>query len=399
MRHVIGSFGVLASVILLVVSAAMNWRFGFNLGKTEFDSFIFGFASAASDALKALLPFLIAAAWKQRNLMQAAGGTALMAICVVYSLSSALGFAALNRADSAGTRALAVERYADMRTELTRLRTERAALPAHRPAPAVEAEMSALQQNVRWTTSVGCTDVTAAASRELCGAYHRLRGELAAAKQDDTLALRETQITDSLQQTTGTSASKQADPQIDLFAALLGIDAGSIQTGLHLLIAALVELGSSLGLFVSFAYWRVLEPRREPTPPRVPSVVMAQPVQPMHQPAPAEFEPIEGEVEAEPLALPRSDIETFFRERVRIEDGSSVTAMLLADEYRRWCDATGRQAMTAPSFNRQVADLGIQKSKIAGKLRYIGIAMADAGVTQGALVPHAKAQAQLAAFH
>ena len=37
MRHVLGVLGVVAAGVLLAVSAAMNWRFGVSLGRTELD--------------------------------------------------------------------------------------------------------------------------------------------------------------------------------------------------------------------------------------------------------------------------------------------------------------------------------------------------------------------------
>ncbi len=59
MRHALGAIGVLAAGVLLAVSAAMNWRFGYQLGVSEFDSILYGSASTAADFLKALVPFLI----------------------------------------------------------------------------------------------------------------------------------------------------------------------------------------------------------------------------------------------------------------------------------------------------------------------------------------------------
>ena len=47
MRHVLGIAGVLAASVLLVVSAMMNYQFGYSLGKTPTDSHIYGMASAA----------------------------------------------------------------------------------------------------------------------------------------------------------------------------------------------------------------------------------------------------------------------------------------------------------------------------------------------------------------
>ena len=37
MRHVLGIAGVTAAAVLLIVSAAMNWRFGYTLGKSDFE--------------------------------------------------------------------------------------------------------------------------------------------------------------------------------------------------------------------------------------------------------------------------------------------------------------------------------------------------------------------------
>ena len=72
MRHALGVLGVLAAGVLLAVSCAMNWRFGFSLGRTEFDGQIYGAASAAADCMKALVPFFFFAAIRNRMWSQAA---------------------------------------------------------------------------------------------------------------------------------------------------------------------------------------------------------------------------------------------------------------------------------------------------------------------------------------
>ena len=71
MRHVLGLMGVVAAGILLAVSAAMNYRFGFSLGKTAVDGQIYGLASAAADCFKALVPFFFFAALRNRMWSQA----------------------------------------------------------------------------------------------------------------------------------------------------------------------------------------------------------------------------------------------------------------------------------------------------------------------------------------
>ena len=104
LRHALGVSGVLAAGVLLAVSAAMNWRFGLSLGRTELDGQIYGAASAAADCLKALVPFFFFAAVKNRMWSQAAASSLVWVVVTAYSLTSALGHAALNRADMSGQR-------------------------------------------------------------------------------------------------------------------------------------------------------------------------------------------------------------------------------------------------------------------------------------------------------
>ena len=70
-RHVLGVLGVIAAGVLLAVSAMMNYRFGYSLGKTPSDGHIYGLASAAADCFKALVPFFFFAAWRNRMWSQA----------------------------------------------------------------------------------------------------------------------------------------------------------------------------------------------------------------------------------------------------------------------------------------------------------------------------------------
>lgn len=120
MRHVLGVLGVLAAGVLLAVSAAMNWRFGFSLGKTELDGQIYGAASAAADCFKALVPFFLFAAIKNRMWSQAAASALVWVVVTAYSLTSAVGHAALNRLDTSGQRAAHAATYKDLRGELKR---------------------------------------------------------------------------------------------------------------------------------------------------------------------------------------------------------------------------------------------------------------------------------------
>ncbi|MEO0730837.1 MAG: hypothetical protein AAFY64_10685, partial [Pseudomonadota bacterium] len=159
MRHVLGVLGVLAAGVLLVVSAAMNWRFGFYLGTTELDGFIYGSASAAADVMKALIPFLIVAAWRNKMWSQMAASAVVWLVVTAYSLTSALGHAALNRQDTAGQRVAQATTYTNLQSDLERAKQQLSWVPQHRPAATVQSELTGKQAHKAWGWSRGCTRV------------------------------------------------------------------------------------------------------------------------------------------------------------------------------------------------------------------------------------------------
>ena len=258
--------------------------------------------------------------------------------------------------------------YEDLRGQLAQVAQQQSWLEKHRSAGMVEAEIGGAKQNVRWTSSAGCTNATVTLSREFCESYHKLQAELAAAKKDEALQKRADEVRTKLDAMDGRSAVKTADPQADILSKVLGIDLSQIEVGLTILITLLVELGSSLGLYVSTSIWRMQDQMKRPQPEPVRVVEIIQPPIPMQLQMPQHHQPAQ-------LALPKSDIEIYFDERIRQDDGASVTALALYDNYCEWCEAGKRQPVGLPIFSRQLTDLGVQKAKIAGKIRYIGIRM------------------------
>ena len=369
MRHVLGIAGVTAAAVLLLVSAAMNWRFGYTLGKSEFESQLYGGASAAADCFKALLPFFIFAALRNRSYSQALGGALLFSVCFCYSLSSSLGFAALNRADITGLRVLKVETHADLRADLERTRDELKSLPAHRPAGTVNGEIEAFKQNGRWLLSGECANATAAKSMTYCEGFFKLKAELAVAEQSDKLEAKVNQLRVRLGELDPEAAARAADPQSQMLAALTGRTTEEIQLGLTLLIAMLVELGASLGFYTAFSYWRVFDVKGLPAPE---PVRVAVPV-PAFAPSPM-LTALPGGADPELMpAQPKTDVELYYEERVGRENGSSVTALALYDDYCQWCEAKGKQPLGLPIFTRRFSDLGVQKAKVAGRIRYMDV--------------------------
>lgn len=376
MKHALGILGVLAASVLLLVSAAMNWRYGYSLGETEFDKQLFGMASAAADGLKALIPFFLFAALRTKQWPQAFAAGLLWVVCITYSFSSALGFSALNRADTRGERAAQELVVSDLRAELDKSRERMSWIPQHRPAATVSSDMEGMKAGRRWAATNGCADATSSASIAFCQQYHQLGAELAAAQEAEKLQGRIDEIRSKLDvKQTGASLAG-ADPQVALIALLLGQSKDIVQTALSVMVAILVELGSSLGFFVVFSTWNVysrkeeMEPRKRVVEPVAPAVTIAN-----------------DNRTAARLVAPETDVEKFYKDRISTMEGSSLTATALYEDYCDWCDENAKEPMALPTFGRQFGELGVHKAKIAGRIRYIGIKL-HSGVEEEDIKPN-----------
>ncbi|MDZ4792318.1 MAG: hypothetical protein SGJ17_14120, partial [Hyphomicrobiales bacterium] len=266
-----------------------------------------------------------------------------------------------------GARAINAESYQELRTDLARSRERLTKMGDPRPAGTVQGDIDALKQNSRWASSAECTNATVQQSMSYCESYHKLRSELAVSAEADKLEAHISGVNLKLGKVPTEAAVKDADPQSQLLAQLSGLSTEEVQTGLTVLIAFLVELGASTGFYVAFSFWGIQD-RLHHIPARVVTAVAASPPPPViidQEAAPREILP-------ESL---KSDVELFFGERVGKEDGSSIMALTLYDDYCAWCEARKRQPLAQPIFNRQFSDLGIQKAKIAGRMRWLGVRM------------------------
>lgn len=393
MRHILGIFGLVAAGILLLVSGAMNWQFGSGLGTTAANAHIFGFASAASDAMKALLPFFIFAAIKNKSVSQALAGAALWTICLVFSLTSALGFLAENRKETSGARQTQAVAYGDLRTDLARSRERLGWIPQHRPAATVASEMRGMEQNRRWRATSGCTDATSSKSISFCQSYHQLAAEAAAGREAAKIEAHIAGLKAQLTVTpTGMNSETLADPQSHFLGKLFNQDESLVQMGLILLMALLVEMGSALGFYVVFSQWNIYTDRNPIPVARPRTIARAREIandnrstlaEPQVAAPAAETMPAVAAVGSAALkfAAPDNDVERFHRDRVETAEGCSLTATALYEDYCAWCDELSKEPMALPMFGRQFGELGVNKAKIAGRIRYIGIRLttADAG--------------------
>lgn len=424
MRHVLGVLGVLAAGVLLAVSAAMNWRFGFSLGRTELDGQIYGAASAAADCLKALVPFFFFAAVRNRIWSQAAASALVWVVVTAYSMTSALGHAALNRFDSTGHRAQEAQAYQDLRTELKRAEEQSGWIPQHRPLEAVQSQIDGMKMQKAWEWSNGCKTVSSKAERTFCQQLTALDSELASAGSAKDADARIAQLRAKIDATAGTPALSEADPQAKVLTELANaffpnVKIDNVQMALTLFVALLLEIGSGFGMYVAFSQWRLYDRQPMPVSPRMAQMegstaaaavavpvltpvtvqskrprsgandnrsieialdapvasaraIEAQPAE-VHQ---AETKVAESRVVAPVRRLaPETNTERFYKENIEVRDGSSVTATELYEDYCSWCESKNKEPAALPSFAREFAELGVKKEKVAGRVRYIGIAL------------------------
>jgi hypothetical protein len=405
-RHVLGVLGVIAASVLLVVSAAMNYRFGFSLGKTPADGQIYGAASAAADCFKALVPFFFFAAWRNRMWSQAFAAALVWVVVTGYSMTSALGHAALNRLDITGQRTVANANYKDMRADNKRAQDQLAWIPAHRPPETVTAELSVHKAQRRWILTKECTVVTGRLSREYCQQFHKLSAELASGREAKKLEERISEIGEKLAKAGTATAIGTTDPQATVLARVTGLEMEQVQTGLALFVALLIEIGSGFGMYVAFAYWRTHVPAsgREPAaaaqraavrpaPVEAPMPALAPPQPALAAPAieadtssaePAAAQPSalpvrsganDNRTPAKRLLLPDSDVQKFYREEIVGTEGASITLNDLYNAYCGWSEEQDKEPLAMPTFSREFKALGVRKEKMGGRVRYFDIAV------------------------
>jgi hypothetical protein len=393
MRHALGVLGVLAAGVLLAVSAAMNYRFGYSLGKTELDGNIYGAASAAADCMKALVPFFFFAAMRNKMWSQAAASAVVWVVVTAYSMTSALGHAALNRSDTSGQRAADTQTYKDLGTELKRTNDQLAWIPQHRPALTVQAAIDGFKNRREWGWTSGCTVMNGKAQRDFCQQLHAANAELASAQQAEKLGVRAAELQSKIGHASG-AKNGEADPQAAVLLQLLkkvmpSATLEDVQTTLSIFVALLLEIGSGFGMYVAFSQWRLYD-RDAPAAPAMATVMtMTEPaVAPsLATPAIAASKPRVASANdnktAPKLIAPETDVERFYKERIDDQDGSSLTATGLYEDYCAWCEEQQKEPLALPTFGREFGELGVQKAKIAGRVRYIGIALRSGAEQEG----------------
>jgi hypothetical protein len=124
-RGIIAFAGAIVSLGFLGASAVANYLFGASLGRSPWEAQLYGAVGVLAVAMNALAPFYISWALAAKRRITAASIMLLWALCLTYSITSALGFAAQNREGVAVARQVTRETYDDIRRELLDLEVRR----------------------------------------------------------------------------------------------------------------------------------------------------------------------------------------------------------------------------------------------------------------------------------
>ena len=237
---------------MIAASCALNFDYWSAQGQTGLESHILGVVSVAVDLLKAALPvFIVVALWARRIIYASVACCAFL-LFLMASLAASIGFLNKTHGAKVGTQEMLSASYLLVRQELTELDAELARLPSAPPVAAIKARIKAKQQNWRWTSTKDCTDATTSASRAFCAQYFVQREQLGAAVAAARLTARRTKLRVEVARLRQMGATQAADPQALLLARFVpGLDRSDAQFGLLLFIAAFIEVGAALGLYLA----------------------------------------------------------------------------------------------------------------------------------------------------
>ena len=348
MRPLLSAIGIAAALVMAGVSASMNYVFLAALGKTSIEGQMLGAASAAADLLKCLLPFFIAWAWRERRFVAAMSGVGVFILFAGFSLLSAIGFAAVNRSAVVESRAAGAEAYELIQRDYDRKQSELTALPPRRPATVVAEELRAVEQSRLWARSSNCSEATESASREFCTDYYRLRAEQAAAEEAPRLESALASLQEQLKQLKSQGAGQESDAQVATLSDVLALPEDRVRLALIVLVALVVELGSSLGLYLAMG------PSNNPSRTSIGT---------------------DDDQAGVSNKRPAGDIEDFVLEELMPMPGAGLSLADLQAAYVQWCERRQFNGLNETAFGDQFRELAVavRLSQMDGQYRGIAL--------------------------
>lgn len=357
MRALLTGAAMSAALVMIGVSASMNFLFIRQLTSDPVEGLVLGAASACADLLKACLPWFIALAVSQSRCIFAGVGCLVFAGFSAFSLISGLGFAAEIRSGLVVTRAAVSEKYLDKVRELEAIDDQLGRMGTLRLGAEVERDLAVAEQDRRWASTAQCKNATAPASRTFCADYARLIGESQLITDAAALHSSRKELAEAIADLRREGAGGADDPQAAVIARLLAQDESGVRTALIVAVALLVEVGSGLGLWLAVGH----SPR-----PGTTAEGVARPA----QPSPLR---LSTDVPALPAPTPVGDVVDFCADRLHPTDQGGLTIIGLHRSYEIWCRERELSPKTVAAFEAEFSELAGQWGIAFKGDRYVGV--------------------------
>jgi hypothetical protein len=333
------------------LSIAANFWFG-TLLTTGPERWLYGAVFALLDGFKTVLPIAASAAFLAGAFAKGRSAAALFALLSLLSFTAEIGLYATTKSEVVGDARAAHERYEQAKAAKQSADAALSALGSVRPPGEIEGDIAALKRDRLYDRSNKCQEATAAESRDLCAKIDRLAGELSKASEAPTLRRAAENAAVELQKQDVATAMRSIDPQAEALAKLLSvfatIDAETVRTGLAVLIALLIELGSGLGAWLLSGAGTT-----------VPELVPAVPVE-----------------RVPPVVETDTSVEQWASAALTTRRSAYLPASEARAAYLSWCRLQDIVPLNATAFGKAMTALGYERAKRGGTMRYEGIAIA-----------------------
>jgi hypothetical protein len=242
--------GVSLTGAMVVLSAVINYRFGYSLGTTETNARIFGLVSVVAVVAMAVLPWRVSMHWEADRKGKAALGAAMFAILLVYAIAGSIGFGMQNRSHLAGGQETLNARLEDQLRDRDQADSRLRGLREDQPAAAYRLKIEAAKKDRRWDQTKGCTNATAMGSRDFCQGVDRIRAQLDVAATATVLREKIERLNLSVENLRAQGAGQVADPQSLGLATIFRVRQEAVWVGLSILLALVIESVCCFGLLV-----------------------------------------------------------------------------------------------------------------------------------------------------
>ncbi len=248
-----------AALLFIVLSATVNALFLSSIGRTPVEIALLAALSIAADVAKAGLPVVAVRAALVRAWGHLIAATLMLALVVMLSLASGIGFAALTRNAATSVREAKAQQVATWRRDLIELDAQLQRLSPGRSVSIVDALVDGLRVDRRWAATKGCTEIISAQGRVFCTEVASLKSERAQAVERERLEILRHGLRERLA-TLSEIPVAESDPQSSAIGSVFGIDGALPRRILSVYLAIVIETGSVLLVFLTLgpalAGWR-----------------------------------------------------------------------------------------------------------------------------------------------